>query len=191
MASSQAKASEAKASRAKVSRSKAGQGKAIQAKASQTEARKANPRQAKATESSKSRASAPPSAGIVLTAAAWSEADLALAEALQGDIRATTALGKVRRSAARAQTPALAEAAEALELEMFGLRQALARALKQRGFHFLGKAGDEVRFDPRRHRLVRGEALRGAPVRIVIPGVAAGDRVLAPAEVRRMRKVSP
>jgi hypothetical protein len=143
-----------------------------------------------ASQAKKGRSNAPPRAGPVLTAAAWSEADLALADAMQADARAASVLSKVRRGAARAQSPKLAEHAATLEVEIFALRQALARAAKQRGFTTFAKTGDEVAFDARRHRLVRGEAARGAPVRVLFPGIQAGDRILVPAEVRRIRKSS-
>jgi hypothetical protein len=141
-----------------------------------------------ASQAKKSRSAAPPSARGVLTAAAWSEADVALAEAFQADLRVQSALAKVSRSAARAKVPTLVENAAVLELEVFALRQALARAAKQRGFSVFGAAGEEVRFDARRHRPIRGDVKRGTPVRVVVPGVAAGERILAQAEVRRVRR---
>jgi outer membrane murein-binding lipoprotein Lpp len=134
-----------------------------------------------------SKGKGPPVAKAVLTAAAWSEADIALAEVIQADFRVAGALAKVSRSASRAKITTLAEKTSQLEMEVFALRQALTRAAKQRGFSAFGAVGDEVRYDSRRHRPLRGEVKSGHIVRIVSPGVIAGDRVLAKAEVRRVR----
>ena len=141
-----------------------------------------------ASPANKRRSDGPPQGGAVLTAAAWSEADQALAEAVQADLRAAAAVGKVARSAARAKVQSLIDNAAALELEVFALRQALARAAKHRGLSLIGAPGDEVRFDARRHRPLRGELKRGDPVRVLVPGVSAGERILAQAEVRKIRR---
>jgi len=105
-----------------------------------------------------------------LAEAAWTEADLALAEAL---VECDRALHAGEEDAK----------ADALSL----LSQALARAARRRGLARIGKSGAIDKFDPAKHELA--PARKGAPqrVRIVQQGVARGGEVLIKARVRAVR----
>jgi hypothetical protein len=101
-----------------------------------------------------------------LAEAAWEEADAALAEALvEFDAFQEAA---TRRAKADASTL---------------LGQALSRAARRRGLLRVGKAGAVEPFDRARHAAVEPQRRAPKTVRILIPGVARGNEVLAKARV--------
>ena len=111
----------------------------------------------------------------VLAAQSWAEADEALAEALIAQFRLAAAVAALRRKLQRRKDASLTAASESLDAEAL-----------------FGAAGAAEPYDPKRHRLLRGEAPKGAMVKIVSPGVALGRTVIAPAEARPLRtKTTP
>jgi hypothetical protein len=134
---------------------------------------------------------APAPAAEVLTAEAWAEADLALAEALIAQSRVERGLHALRRKLARRKDKALIEACDALDGEALLLTQGLLRAAKARGLSLFGSPGAEASFDPKRHRPVKGEVAKAAAVKVTGPGVALGRQVLIPAEVKPQRTAKP
>ena len=128
----------------------------------------------------------------VLAAQSWAEADEALAEALIAQFRLAAAVAALRRKLQRRKDASLTATSESLDAEALGVEQALRRAAKARGLVLFGAAGAAEPYDPKRHRLLRGEAPKGAMVKIVSPGVALGRTVIAPAEARPLRtKTTP
>lgn len=107
-----------------------------------------------------------PALATALAEAAWAEADAALAEAL-------VEFDALQQAATRAAK------AEASDL----LGQALARAGRRRGFARIGKVGAVEAFDERRHAPAEAMQRRPKTVRILAPGVARGQEVLAKARV--------
>lgn len=102
----------------------------------------------------------------VLAEAAWAEADAALAEALVE----FDALQEATARRAKADAAAL-------------LGQALARAARRRGLLRVGKAGAVEPFNAARHAPVEPQRRAPKTVRILVPGVARGNEVLAKARV--------
>lgn len=96
-----------------------------------------------------------------LAEAAWSEADLALAQALADFDEAETADGKTARKDA---------------LERLG--QALSRAARKRGLSRVGELDADVEFDAGAHELNAPVAKTPKSVRIQARGVARGGEVL-------------
>lgn len=139
----------------------------------------------------KAAATAPPAgpaaAAAVLTAEAWAEADLALAEALIAQTRVEAGLTALCRKLARRKDDTLNQAADALDGETLLLAQGLLRAAKARGLSLFGETGAVAPFDPKRHRPVKGVVEKAAAVKITAPGVTLGRQVLIPAEVKRLR----
>ncbi|MCC6787974.1 MAG: hypothetical protein IT547_09060 [Hyphomonadaceae bacterium] len=97
-----------------------------------------------------------------LAEAAWSEADLALAQALADFDEAQTADGKKARKDA---------------LERLG--QALSRAARKRGLTRLKDLEEEVAYNPDAHELNEAVAKTPKTVRIQARGVTRGGEVLA------------
>jgi hypothetical protein len=64
--------------------------------------------------------------------------------------------------------------------------QSLALAAGQRGLSFLGNVGDDVKYDAQQHEAIGADPKRGAPVRVVAPGVISEARriVLVKADVK-------
>ncbi|WP_135211423.1 hypothetical protein [Vitreimonas flagellata] len=100
-----------------------------------------------------------------LAAAAWVEADRALAEALALCDEALQTEG----------------AAHGLALEMLG--QALTTAARKRGFSRLGELGGREAFDPDRHEFIKPPKKTPKSVRIVARGVTRGGEMLTKARV--------
>ncbi|MFN3464828.1 MAG: hypothetical protein ACK4X1_12210 [Terricaulis sp.] len=105
--------------------------------------------------------------------AAWSEADLALAQALADFDEVESA----KRKGARRDA-----------LERLG--QALSRAARKRGLGRIGEIDERATFDPDRHDLNQAVAKTPKSVRIQARGVARGGEILikprvAPAEKKK------
>jgi hypothetical protein len=96
-----------------------------------------------------------------LAEAAWSEADLALAQALADFDEAETAESKSARKDARER-----------------LGQALSRAARKRGLSRVGDLDADVEFDAEAHELNVAVAKTPKGVRIQARGVARGGEVL-------------
>lgn len=105
--------------------------------------------------------------------AAWSEADRALAEAM-----------------VEAQVLSSAKTAEAREVAMALLEQALARAARKRGLSRIGEMGGRETYNAKRHELARPLARAPKQVRIVASGIARGPTVLVKARVVAVRSRS-
>jgi hypothetical protein len=105
-----------------------------------------------------------------LAAAAWEEADAALAQAL---VDLDEAEG------------AASDAARAVALAL--LAQSLSRAARKRGLTRVGALGASEPFDPQRHELTTPVAKAPKTVRIEARGVARGGEVLAKPRVGPMR----
>jgi len=105
-----------------------------------------------------------------LAAAAWLEADSALAEALVESDRAITANTAEGRD-------------EALAL----LSLALGRAARRRGLSRIGKRGASEAFDGARHELALRFKRAPKRVRVEIEGVARGREILIKARVAPVR----
>ncbi|MGQ0533362.1 MAG: hypothetical protein ACT4OF_11825 [Caulobacteraceae bacterium] len=108
-----------------------------------------------------------------LAEAAWSEADVALAQALADLDEAETAENETSRKDALTR-----------------LAQSLSRAGRKRGLTRVGVLGARVPFDSRNHELNAAVAKTPKTVLIQARGVARGDRVLerprvAPAEQKK------
>lgn len=117
------------------------------------------------------RKRAAPQLADALAAAAWQEADGALAEALaEFDSLASARSAKARKDA------------EAL------LGQALTRAARRRGLTRFGSVDATEIYNPARHQLAA--ALKRAPkrVRVTAPGVARGDEILVKARAGAVAK---
>lgn len=108
---------------------------------------------------------APSALNAALAEAAWSDADLALAEALAEFDRAEAADG--------------ADRADAMAL----LGQALSRAARKRGLTRIGALGAREPYDPKLHELEKKPARAPKTVRIAARGVKRGAEVLAKALV--------
>lgn len=102
-----------------------------------------------------------------LAEAAWSEADLALAEALADLDEAEAATNE-------------AACADALAM----LSQSLVRAGRKRGLTRIGALHEQAAFNPKEHDLVVACAKKPKKVRIAARGVARGGDVLVRARVR-------
>jgi hypothetical protein len=108
-----------------------------------------------------------------LAEAAWSEADLALAEALADLDEAQTAADDAARG-------------DALQL----LAQSLSRVARKRGLSRIGVLDEKEAFDPGRHDLAYSGAKAPKTVRIAARGVARGEDVLVRPRVRAKTKKS-
>lgn len=106
----------------------------------------------------------------MLAAAAWTQADAALAEALVECDRAVQADSEQTRQ-------------EALGLASL----ALARAARRRGLARLGEPGRIEDFDPAKHDLPSGLKRAPARVRVVEAGVVRGAEVLIRARTKPVR----
>lgn len=109
---------------------------------------------------------APAALNNALAEAAWSDADLALAEALAEFDRAEAAVGGGDRGDAMAL-----------------LGQALSRAARKRGLTRIGALGAREPYDPKLHELAKKPARAPKTVRIEARGVKRGAEVLAKARV--------
>jgi hypothetical protein len=132
------------------------------------------PAAARPTRKRKPKSAAPkraaPALSDALAAAAWSEADGALAEALAE----FDSLANARTDAARKGATAL-------------LEQALARAARRRGLSRFGGLGATETYDPARHELTRAPARAPKRVRVKVRGVARGNEILIKARVGPVR----
>lgn len=106
-----------------------------------------------------------------LAEAAWSEADLALAQALVDFDEAETAESKSARRDARER-----------------LGQALSRAARKRGLSRIGELEDVTEFDPEAHDLNAAVAKTPKSVLIQARGVARGGEVLIKPRVAPVRR---
>jgi hypothetical protein len=133
--------------------------------------RQKRPAQTRAKGAARKRAA--PALTDALAAAAWSEADTALAEALAE----YDALSGARSEKARGEASAL-------------LGQALGRAARRRGLTRFGGLGTTEAFDPARHELTA--AIKRAPkkVRVKLQGVARGNEIIVKARVGAVRAKS-
>jgi hypothetical protein len=100
-----------------------------------------------------------------LAAAAWREADAALAQAWADFAEMENASGAKR----------------AVLLALVG--QSIARAARRRGLTCIGAPGDQVRFDPQRHVLVRSDETAPDQVRVLAPAIERGGEVLVKGRV--------
>jgi hypothetical protein len=105
--------------------------------------------------------------------AAWSDADRALGEAI-----------------VEAQILAAAKTAEASEVALAFLEQALARAARKRGLTRVGEKGAREAYSAKRHELTRPLARAPKQVRIVASGIARGGDILVKARVVAVRSRS-
>jgi hypothetical protein len=105
--------------------------------------------------------------------AAWAEADRALGEAM-----------------VEAQIFSGAKNAEAREVALALLEQALARAARKRGLTRVGEAGAREAYNAKRHELPRPMARAPKQVRIVASGVARAGDILVKARVVAVRSRS-
>lgn len=105
--------------------------------------------------------------------AAWAEADRALAEAI-----------------VEAQVLGGAKNAEAREVALALLEQALSRAARKRGLTRVGEVGAREAYNAKRHELTRPLARAPKHVRIVASGMARGAAVLVKARVVAVRSRS-
>jgi len=108
-----------------------------------------------------------------LAAAAWAEADGALAEALAE----YDALQAARSEKAKAEASSL-------------LGQALARAGRRRGLTRFGGVGAMESYDPARHQLATAIKRPPKRVRVKMAGVAMGSEILVKARVGVVRAKS-
>lgn len=109
---------------------------------------------------------APKALKAALAEAAWSEADLALAEALMEFDSAEAAASEADRLDAMAL-----------------LGQALARAARKRGLTRIGAQGAREGYDPKVHELAKRPARAPKTVLVQARGVRRGAEVLAKARV--------
>jgi hypothetical protein len=105
--------------------------------------------------------------------AAWSEADWALGEAI-----------------VEAQMLSAAKNAEAREVALALLEQALSRAARRRGLTRVGEVGGREAYSPKRHELARPLARPPKQVRIVASGIARSGEILVKARVVAVRSRS-
>lgn len=123
----------------------------------------------------------------------WSQADTALARGwrenavLERDLRALSRTQAVRASAR------MAEKVAGLIDQCLLVGQSLSLAAGQRGLALLGAIGDETKFDAQRHEAQGAATARGAPVRVVAPGIVSEGRraVLIKADVAPKRAARP
>jgi hypothetical protein len=119
------------------------------------------------------RKRAAPVLADALAAAAWSEADTALAEALAE----FDALAGARSEKAKAEAVAL-------------LAQALTRAARRRGLTRFGGVGGTEPFDAARHQLAAAIKRPPKRVRVKVQGVARGNEIIVKARVGAVRAKS-
>jgi hypothetical protein len=126
-----------------------------------------------------------PTVADALAEHGWSQADAALARGwrenavLERELRALARTQPVRASAR------VAEKVASLLDQCLLVGQSLSLAAGQRGLSFLGHIGDEMKYDTQRHEAIGAEPRRGAPVRVVAPGIISEARriVLVKADV--------
>jgi|CXWL01.1.fsa_nt_gi hypothetical protein len=118
--------------------------------------------------------------------AGWAEADRALIAALAEAPALDAAMAQlgVARTAA-----AVRQARDSWTM----LAQGLAATARRRGIESFGEIGASDSYDPKRHLIDAPVARAPAKVRVLAPGFARGDTVLAKARVApvRPRKAAP
>jgi hypothetical protein len=117
-----------------------------------------------------------PSLTDALAEHGWSQADTALARGLRENAVLEHELRALARSqAVRASTRVAEKVAGVIDqCQLVG--QSLTLAAGQRGMGFLGNIGDEMKFDAQHHDAIGAEPKRGAPVRVVAPGIISETR---------------
>jgi hypothetical protein len=105
--------------------------------------------------------------------AAWSEADRALGEAI-----------------VEAQILSGAKNAEARDVALALLEQALSRAARKRGLTRIGEPGAREAYNAKRHELARPMARAPKQVRIVASGIGRAGTILVKARVVAVRSRS-
>ncbi len=130
-----------------------------------------------------------PSLAGVLAEHGWSLADGALARGWRETAVLEQGLRALSRTKAIRANAGAAEKLEALLDQCSLVGQSLTLAGDQRGLKLQGAIGDETKYDAHHHAAISVEPPRGAPVRIVAPGVIAqhGGAVIVKADVALKR----
>ncbi|MES1203082.1 MAG: hypothetical protein ABUS57_16725 [Pseudomonadota bacterium] len=117
-----------------------------------------------------------PSVANALAEHGWIQADTALARGWRENAVLERELRALARTQAVRSSERVAEKVAGLIEQCLLVSQSLALAGGQRGLALLGGIGDETKFDAERHAAVGAEPARGAPVRVVAPGIIAESR---------------
>jgi hypothetical protein len=128
-----------------------------------------------------------PSLANALAEHGWIQADTALARGWRENAVLERELRLLARTQVVRSTERLAEKVAGLIDQCLLVGQSLALAGGQRGLALLGAIGDETKFDARRHTAMGAEPARGAPVRVVAPGIVSESAVLVKADVAPKR----